>query len=531
MILCLSIVTGCKSSASDGCTEGETQSCACPGAETGVQTCLAGGDAWGLCQCSDADSSTDQDVPYDGPCRNDEECDNGLFCDGEETCLEGECLAGTAVTCDDSDDCTTDRCDEVQADCVFEVRDEDGDGFVDEACGGDDCDDADDTNYPGADGDADGFADHRCGGDDCDDSRADVHPDASEDSCFDGLDQACDGVTDLVAQYPTALVHQGTGIAELVSVSWAASRLGFFWTSNDAHRAAFVRADVEGTMVGSATTMEEDGAHGIWTGSAWGIASTLGSEVRFQTRGSDGGAGASTTLWAADVDLDGVRSRVAWSGSEFAVVWCSHASPEGMFFARVDASGEEIGTESSLGSFPAREVREVVRVGGGWVIAHTDMGTDLGLMWVNDDGTPMGSSLSLPGSGITGGTGSMAWSGSTLGVVCAMGASGMNVLVLEADASVLAGPNQVLTESRPASIAWTGSEFMVAAYTTPPESLTAVRVSADGTVGTPATVLALDASVYHPALTWTGSDTVLAWQGYTAASDFNIQLTRLGECD
>jgi hypothetical protein len=45
---------------------------------------------------------------------NDGNCDNGLFCDGTETCDPVlDCQAGTAPTIDDGVACTDDSCDEV----------------------------------------------------------------------------------------------------------------------------------------------------------------------------------------------------------------------------------------------------------------------------------------------------------------------------------------------------------------------------------------------------------------------------------
>ncbi len=96
--------------------------------------------------------------------------------------------------------------------------DYDGDGFLDAACGGEDCDDFRAAVHPGADevcdgfdgdcdgallpgeedADADGYL--ACDGDpdrrDCDDLAADVHPGAW-DQPYDGVDQDCDGA-DLV---------------------------------------------------------------------------------------------------------------------------------------------------------------------------------------------------------------------------------------------------------------------------------------------------------------------------------------------
>lgn len=51
-------------------------------------------------------------------------CDDGLFCDGVETCdVELGCLSGEPVTCDDSVDCTVDTCDEATRACHFETSD------------------------------------------------------------------------------------------------------------------------------------------------------------------------------------------------------------------------------------------------------------------------------------------------------------------------------------------------------------------------------------------------------------------------
>jgi len=46
-------------------------------------------------------------------------CDNGLFCDGIETCLGDLCVQGTPVICNDMDRCTDDFCDENIDSCVF----------------------------------------------------------------------------------------------------------------------------------------------------------------------------------------------------------------------------------------------------------------------------------------------------------------------------------------------------------------------------------------------------------------------------
>jgi hypothetical protein len=159
------------------------------------------------------------------PCADDAECDDGVFCNGAESCALGGCVAGTPVECDDGIACTEDACDEAARGCASAAADADGDGSGDVACGGDDCDDADADVHPGADelcdgsavdedcdsttfgtrdADADGAIDATCcndvaGGDracgtDCDDTRAGVSPIATE--VCNGRDDDCDARID-----------------------------------------------------------------------------------------------------------------------------------------------------------------------------------------------------------------------------------------------------------------------------------------------------------------------------------------------
>ncbi|MDH5676530.1 MAG: hypothetical protein OEZ06_30705 [Myxococcales bacterium] len=115
-------------------------------------------------------------------------CDNGSFCDGAETCdPEADCQDGTAPTTDDGIDCTLDSCDE-DNDEVLHVPDHgecDNGMFCD---GAETCNPASgcqDGTAPSLD---DGVA---CTDDSCDEDSDEVVHMANDGNCTDNADNAC----------------------------------------------------------------------------------------------------------------------------------------------------------------------------------------------------------------------------------------------------------------------------------------------------------------------------------------------------
>jgi len=99
---------------------------------TGIETCDAGVCAPGVpVDCDDSIACTidscdeTNDICVNDP--SDPYCDNGLWCDGAETCLAGPgggCQPGTPRDCFDEVDCTDDYCDEDNDVCVVNPLDE-----------------------------------------------------------------------------------------------------------------------------------------------------------------------------------------------------------------------------------------------------------------------------------------------------------------------------------------------------------------------------------------------------------------------
>lgn len=107
---------------------------------------------------------------YAGPNTGATACPAGQYCEVDRGCVPGVVCA-TDAQCEErfgDDPCKADiRCDSAQAICVFSPLDRDNDGHVPIACGGDDCNDADDSVYPGnvdicdnKDNDCDGVIDN-----------------------------------------------------------------------------------------------------------------------------------------------------------------------------------------------------------------------------------------------------------------------------------------------------------------------------------------------------------------------------------
>ncbi|MBK6578358.1 MAG: putative metal-binding motif-containing protein [Sandaracinaceae bacterium] len=141
-------------------------------------------------------------------------CDDGLFCNGVELCVEGLCAPGIAPCGGQL------RCVEADLMCCFfcEMFDGDGDGVDSVLCGGADCDDDDAGRFPGnleacdavdqdcdpstlgtTDADEDGAVSAACCdgdvcGPDCNEADAAVGPTGTEE-CNDA-DDDCDGDVD-----------------------------------------------------------------------------------------------------------------------------------------------------------------------------------------------------------------------------------------------------------------------------------------------------------------------------------------------
>ena len=87
-------------------------------------------------------------------------------------------------------------------------------------------------------------------------------------------------------------------------------------------------------------------------------------------------------------DLNAGTSAVAWTGTEFGVVWSdgSDGSPE-LYFARFDTSGNKIGTDVQLTSGSTARAPSLVWNGTGFGLAYQVQGAAVEVWFVRLDST------------------------------------------------------------------------------------------------------------------------------------------------
>ena len=285
------------------------------------------------------------------PCEHDESCDDGLWCNGAETCRAGRCAPGTPVVCEGAAQCLAATCDEATRACVRgpATEDRDGDGHRAPRPG----------TRPGAPG--------ACG-DDCDDNDRFVRPGATE--VCNGRDDDCDGAVDegatLSAQDDPVLVSEaamapsGPGGLAWTGSSYAASYWGY--SASKAH-VYFSRLSREGAAVAprrQLTTMPADafGAAIAWTGERLGAAWQ-------DRRDATGGYEAYLNRLTLDGEKLGpdqrvsfargysVNASITWTGAAFVLAWQDERDRLGsglyeLYAQRVDAEGGLLGPDQRL---------------------------------------------------------------------------------------------------------------------------------------------------------------------------------------
>jgi uncharacterized repeat protein (TIGR02543 family) len=215
------------------------------------------------------------------------QCDNGLYCDGVETCNEGtdSCDAGTPVDCSDGVGCTddscnedTDSCDNVanDANCPDDALFCNGTEFCDVAL---DCQSTGDPCLTGETCDEDQdlcVAPPECGdgtvdpGEDCDDGNTQPGDCCAADCTFEAPGSVCGDPSDTECDNPDSCDGMGTCAPNFESPGAACGDQGIECLVDDACDGAGQCTDngfeVDGTACGDPTDTDCDNPDSCLTG-------------------------------------------------------------------------------------------------------------------------------------------------------------------------------------------------------------------------------------------------------------------------
>jgi hypothetical protein len=296
------------------------------------------------------------------------------------------------------------------------------------------------------DSDGDGFLDAACGGDDCDDSRIDIFPGADE-VCGDNLDNDCDGLVDepyfmldnVLLNDETFSHWMDAGMDCDVSLLWTGSEFAAAWVFDEgptcpgSRPVYFTRLDEHGLELGPDSRLVHDPSLSCY---------------------------------------NATRFCLAWTGSEFGLAWNwenveSDGISRGLSFARLDSSGELLGYGLTvMYPDPPSLCERLLWTGSGFAMVWWESLESITHV------TFLDAALSEVQSDVVAGSGpyqpSMVWTGSELGVFWVEiiepdTEHEARMTRLDASGNVISR-DLVLFEVTPGSstkAVWTGSEFLL----------------------------------------------------------------------
>jgi hypothetical protein len=299
------------------------------------------------------------------------ECVYPLDCPGAEDlchpigCVEGKCVPKAPLDCDDLNPCTVDGCEPDHGRCTHDFRTLDNDG----------------------DGHRGPLSGHKAGdpgscGDDCDDTSSRAYP-GNKEIC-DGVDNDCNGVVDDGARYlpyttdPDAVRVSADDLAPIYPGGLAYANGSYFATLTGAvatkSRVFTASLDENGNKrapEAQLTKVVADafGGRVVWTGDGFGVTwedrRTGSWEVYFSRLDRDGNKLAADVLVSEDDSFWSYYDALAWTGSEFVVVWEGWPAFNRMTIRgrRLDAKGAPIGPDVELVNDEVRSESPTIAVG------------------------------------------------------------------------------------------------------------------------------------------------------------------------
>src|SRR5688572_13862341 len=253
-----------------------------------------------------------------------DECATAFDCPVEDICAPPICAPDPAsgalvcvptAPCNDGNACTIDRCEPATGACRFDFpRDGDGDGFIGEAppdapasCGGEDCDDADPTSFPGAEETCDG----------------------RDNDCNDGIDDGIERTNVLVQPVPIAPPERGR--AAHGGLVWNGSAYAVSYNTTSGHKQSYFKLltafGVDASAEVPVSIINADAYSGPieWSGTsfftAFSDARQGGNYEVYATRFDENGLKLEDDLRVTDAADFSLNPVIVWTGEEYVVAW------------------------------------------------------------------------------------------------------------------------------------------------------------------------------------------------------------------
>ncbi len=288
-----------------------------------------------------------EDAPsdvQDVQCITDQDCASADKC-SPSVCVEGACVPGVPVDCNDHDPCTEDSCEPSTGQCQHKslTLDQDGDGFKGPRPG----------YAPGAPGSC---------GDDCDDTNPNAYPGGTE--VCDGVDNDCNGIIDDNMSYVPAgqgdvrvsgpSQQSGTGGLAYNGNVYAATygSQNTYWLNYFKGLSATGKTVLPEVAIAKALDNYVFAGPIVWTGAmfgtAWEDARTGNYDIYFNRLDKDGKKLGPDQRLTASTGYS-LGPDLIWNGTEFLVAWYVQLSGQPTIYGRrINVDGKTIGSKITL---------------------------------------------------------------------------------------------------------------------------------------------------------------------------------------
>jgi hypothetical protein len=425
-------------------------------------------------------------------------------------------------------------------------------------------DPVEDTEPACWDRDDDGYLDEACGGDDCDDSRSDVYPGASE-VCLDGVDQDCDGLVDgpMLMREPLQVSDSPDEhlILQATSPIWVGSAYMIEWGQPPSEEdptiyyMGYISPDADEVL----SVSEIDHRYGsyAWTGSNFGTSWEDAFDIYVKVVDERGDEVSVPTRIAYEGLL--ADSQLIWTGSHFSIIIARESSgPEhhySIVHTRVNTAGEILvepfnlnldwGLRVVMGGIARIPAWTGASMGVAWTGARErDSAEDASVYFMNvqDTSTAIGEYVRVSDSTTVSGAPSIVWAESQFGVawydpdeeVPGSDSSPVMFTRLDIDGNPLMDPAHVPAVSGLPVLRWTGSRFGLLYSIHSEDAIDAIGFKigdVDGSFHESHAEIPLSLShlPWTPMMTWSGSEFGVIW--IDEADGYELFFGRIGFCE